>query len=172
MDYNRVKVAKSANVVKEAVLLGDVTVGEDCCILFHAVLRGDEDRIVVGKCSNIQDNCTVHADVGYPAVIGDYVTVGHNALVHGCKIGDGTLVGMGSIVMNGTVVGKECLIGAGSLVLQNQKIPDGSLVLGNPAKVVRALTEKERKGLYESSDCYLKVGRELREGGYVRTFEE
>ena len=107
MDYNRVKVAKSANVVKEAVLLGDVTVGEDCCILFHAVLRGDEDRIVVGKCSNIQDNCTVHADVGYPAVIGDYVTVGHNALVHGCKIGDGTLVGMGSIVMNGTVVGKS-----------------------------------------------------------------
>ena len=85
MDYNRVKVAKSANVVKEAVLLGDVTVGEDCCILFHAVLRGDEDRIVVGKCSNIQDNCTVHADVGYPAVIGDYVTVGHNALVHGCR---------------------------------------------------------------------------------------
>ena len=101
-------IAPSANVVKESVILGDVSIGEDSTVLFHAVLRGDDDSIRVGKYSNIQDNCTVHADRGYPAVIGDYVTVGHNAVVHGCTVGDGSLIGMGAIVLNGAQIGKEC----------------------------------------------------------------
>ena len=95
-----VKISESANVVKEAVVIGDVTVGEECTILFHAVLRGDAEKIIVGRCSNIQDNCTIHADTGYPAVIGAHVTVGHNAVLHGCTVGDGSLIGMGAVVLN------------------------------------------------------------------------
>ena len=112
MTGKKPEVAKTASIVKDSVMLGDVTVGEDSCILFYAVLRGDVESITVGKCSNIQDNCTVHADTGYPARIGDYVTVGHNTVLHGCTIGQGSLVGMGSVILNGARVGKECLIGA------------------------------------------------------------
>lgn len=156
----------SANIVKEAVILGDVSIGENSTVLFHAVLRGDDDSISVGKCSNIQDNCTVHADRGYPAVIGDCVTVGHNAVVHGCTVGDGSLIGMGAIVLNGAQIGKECLIGAGSVVLEGTVIPDGCLAVGCPAKVKRSLTEEERRKLYDSSWSYVETGRKLKKDGY------
>ena len=163
-----VKISESANVVKEAVVVGDVTVEEECTILFHAVLRGDAEKIVVGRCSNIQDNCTIHADTRYPAVIGAHVTVGHNAVLHGCTVGAGSLIGMGAVILNGAQIGRECLIGAGSLVLEGQVIPDGSLAVGNPAKVKRMLTEAERRRLYESSQAYIQVGRNLRAEGYCR----
>lgn len=156
----------SANIVKESVILGDVSIGENSTVLFHAVLRGDDDSISVGKCSNIQDNCTVHADRGYPAVIGDCVTVGHNAVVHGCTVGDGSLIGMGAIVLNGAQIGKECLIGAGSVVLEGTVIPDGCLAVGCPAKVKRSLTEEERRKLYDSSWSYMETGRKLKKDGY------
>ena len=156
----------SANIVKESVILGDVSIGENSTVLFHAVLRGDDDSISVGKCSNIQDNCTVHADRGYPAVIGDCVTVGHNAVVHGCTVGDGSLIGMGAIVLNGAQIGKECLIGAGSVVLAGTVIPDGCLAVGCPAKVKRSLTEEERRKLYDSSWSYVETGRKLKKDGY------
>lgn len=156
----------SANIVKESVILGDVSIGENSTVLFHAVLRGDDDSIRVGKYSNIQDNCTVHADRGYPAVIGDYVTVGHNAVVHGCTVGDGSLIGMGAIVLNGAQIGKECLIGAGSVVLEGTVIPDGCLAVGCPAKVKRSLTEEERRKLYDSSWSYVETGRKLKKDGY------
>lgn len=156
----------SANIVKESVILGDVSIGENSTVLFHAVLRGDDDSISVGKCSNIQDNCTVHADRGYPAVIGDCVTVGHNAVVHGCTVGDGSLIGMGAIVLNGAQIGKECLIGAGSVVLEGTVIPDGCLAVGCPAKVKRSLTEEERRKLYDSSWSYVETGRKLKKDGY------
>lgn len=156
----------SANIVKESVILGDVSIGEDSTVLFHAVLRGDDDSIRVGKYSNIQDNCTVHADRGYPAVIGDCVTVGHNAVVHGCTVGDGSLIGMGAIVLNGAQIGKECLIGAGSVVLEGTVIPDGCLAVGCPAKVKRSLTEEERRKLYDSSWSYVETGRKLKKDGY------
>ena len=152
----------SANIVKESVILGDVSIGENSTVLFHAVLRGDDDSISVGKCSNIQDNCTVHSDRGYPAVIGDCVTVGHNAVVHGCTVGDGSLIGMGAIVLNGAQIGKECLIGAGSVVLEGTVIPDGCLAVGCPAKVKRSLTEEERRKLYDSSWSYVETGRKLK----------
>lgn len=156
----------SANIVKESVILGDVSIGENSTVLFHAVLRGDDDSISVGKCSNIQDNCTVHSDRGYPAVIGDCVTVGHNAVVHGCTVGDGSLIGMGAIVLNGAQIGKECLIGAGSVVLEGTVIPDGCLAVGCPAKVKRSLTEEERRKLYDSSWSYVETGRKLKKDGY------
>ena len=156
----------SANIVKESVILGDVSIGENSTVLFHAVLRGDDDSISVGKCSNIQDNCTVHADRGYPAVIGDCVTVGHNAVVHGCTVGDGSLIGMGAIVLNGAQIGKECLIGAGSVVLEGTVIPDGCLAVGCLAKVKRSLTEEERRKLYDSSWSYVETGRKLKKDGY------
>ena len=111
------KIAQTANIVKEAVVIGDVTIGDGSCVLFHAVIRGDDDRIEIGRCTNIQDNCTVHVDRGCPAIIGNYVTVGHNAVLHGCTIGDGSLIGMGSVILNRAKIGKECLIGAGSLVI-------------------------------------------------------
>ena len=100
MNGKKPEAAETANIVKDSVVLGDVTVGEDSCVLFYAVLRGDVEKITVGKCSNIQDNCTVHADAGYPAAIGDYVTVGHNAVLHGCTVGQGSLIGMGSVILN------------------------------------------------------------------------
>ena len=131
----------SANIVKESVILGDVSIGENSTVLFHAVLRGDDDSIRVGKYSNIQDNCTVHADRGYPAVIGDCVTVGHNAVVHGCTVGDGSLIGMGAIVLNGAQIGKECLIGAGSVVTRD--IPDNHIAFGVPCRPIREITEKD-----------------------------
>lgn len=168
MNGKKPEAAETANIVKDSVVLGDVTVGEDSCVLFYAVLRGDVEKITVGKCSNIQDNCTVHADAGYPAAIGDYVTVGHNAVLHGCTVGQGSLIGMGSVILNGARIGKECLIGAGSLVLENQVIPDGSLAAGRPAEVKRQLTEEERKKLYESSRHYVKMGKRLQAEGLCR----
>lgn len=156
----------SANIVKEAVILGNVSVGPDSTVLFHAVLRGEAERIEVGECSNIQDNCTVHADRGYPALIGDHVTVGHNAVVHGCTIGNGSLIGMGSVILNGAQIGRECLIGAGSVVLEGTVIPDRCLAAGNPAKVKRQLTDGECRRLYDSSASYRETGRKLKKDGY------
>jgi len=159
-------IAASTNIVKESVVMGDVSIGEDSTILFYAVLRGDDNKIIIGKGTNIQDNCTVHTSKVDPTMVGDYVTVGHNAILHGCTIGDNTLIGMGATVMNGSVIGKNCLIAAGSLVLEHQNIPDGSMVMGRPAKVTRALTEEEIAGLKESALSYIEEGKKLREEGY------
>lgn len=161
------KISVTASIAAGAVIYGDVAVGDYTSILFHAVLRGDDDSITVGRCSNIQDNATVHTARGYPTVIGDHVTVGHNAIVHGCTIGDASLIGMGAIVLNGAKIGKNCLIGAGSVVLENQEIPDGSLAVGNPAKVRRTLTEQEKYKIYENSMAYVETGKRLKKDGYT-----
>lgn len=160
------KIAASANIVKESVVMGDVSVGEDSTILFYAVLRGDDNKIIIGNGTNIQDNCTIHTSTVDPAVIGNHVTVGHNAILHGCTIGDNTLIGMGATVMNGSVIGKNCLIAAGSLVLERQNIPDGSMVMGRPAKVTRALTPEEIAHLEQSAQHYIADGKKLRAAGY------
>lgn len=160
------KISPSANIVKESTIMGDVTVGENCTILFYAVLRGNDNKIVVGDGTNIQDNCTLHTSLVDPVILGKNVTVGHNAIVHGCRVGDNTLIGMGATIMNGTVIGKNCLIAAGSLVLEHQSIPDGSLVMGSPAKVKRKLTDDEIKNLENSAAHYIETGRKLREQGY------
>ena len=140
-------VGQGAYIARGAVVTGDVTLGEGASVWYNAVLRGDINRIVVGDHSNIQDNSVIHLADDFPCVVGSYVTVGHSAIVHACRIGDECLIGMGAVVLDGAELGAQCLIGARALVTQNVKIPAGSLVLGSPAKIVRALTEEERAGL-------------------------
>lgn len=161
-------IAASTNIIKESVDDGGCFLGEDSIPFFFCAgtALGDDNKIIIGKGTNIQDNCTVHTSKVDPTMVGDYVTVGHNAILHGCTIGDNTLIGMGATVMNGSVIGKNCLIAAGSLVLEHQNIPDGSMVMGRPAKVTRALTEEEIAGLKESALSYIEEGKKLREEGY------
>ncbi len=140
-----------------SVLIGNVTVGDDSSVWYNAVVRGDRAAIVIGSRTSVQDCTVVHADTDFPCHIGNGVTVGHGSIIHGCTIGDNTLIGMGSVIMNGAVVGRDCLIGAGSVVTQGKKIPDGMLALGSPAKVVRPLTEEEKKVNKRSSDCYVEM---------------
>jgi len=130
-----------------AVVLGDVTLGDHSSVWYNAVLRGDINRIAVGHHSNIQDNAVLHLADEFPCLVGNWVTVGHSAVVHACTVGDESLIGMGAIVLDGAEIGPQCLIGAHALVKQFAKIPAGSLVLGSPAKVVRALSTEERAGL-------------------------
>lgn len=141
------RLGRNVYIAKGAHVLGDVKIGAHSSVWFGAVLRGDINRIVVGHHSNIQDNAVLHLADDYPCLIGNYVTVGHSAVVHACRVGDEVLVGMGAIILDGAVVGRQSLIGAKALVKQGMKIPAGSLVLGAPAKVVRKLTLQERAGL-------------------------
>lgn len=151
------KNSADAYVASSADIIGDVSLAKDSSIWYQSVVRGDHDRIVIGEGSNIQDGCVLHADEGFPAIIGNYVTVGHAAIIHGCEIGDGALIGMGAIVLNGAKIGKNAIIGAGALVTQGTVIPDGMLALGSPAKVKRAVTEEEiaenRKNTLEYITC-------------------
>ena len=159
-------IAKSANIVKDSVVIGDVTIGEDSTVLFYAVLRGNDNKIVIGNGTNIQDNCTIHTSPVDQAINGNHVTVGHHAKVTGCKIGDNTLIGMGATVMNGSVIGKNCLVAAGSLVLERQNIPDGSMVMGRPAKVTRALPPEEIEGLKGRAQHDIQTWRDMKAAGY------
>ena len=135
MNYKNVKIAEGARIAKQSVILGNVTIGRDSCVLYYAVLRGDDAPIVIGEETNIQENCTIHVSHNMPVHIGNNVTVGHNAVLHGCTIGDRTLIGMGSVILDGARIGNDCIIGAGSLVTKNTVIPDGSLVMGSPARI-------------------------------------
>lgn len=145
----------TAFVADGARIVGDVSLATGCSVWYNAVLRGDSAGVVIGPGSNVQDNVSVHVDTGHPVVIGSKVSVGHNAVVHGCTIGDGTLVGMGSVILSGAVIGDGCLIAGGAVVLGGTEIPPGSLVAGVPAKVRRALTDEERAGLIANADIYL-----------------
>jgi carbonic anhydrase/acetyltransferase-like protein (isoleucine patch superfamily) len=149
------KLGKGVYVAKTATVIGDVTIGANSSVWYGAVLRGDINRIVVGHHSNIQDNAVLHLADDFPCIVGNWVTVGHSAIVHACKVGDEVLVGMGAVILDGAVIGKQSLIGAGALVTQGVKIPPGSLVLGSPAKVVRKLTVKERGGLKWWAEKYV-----------------
>ena len=133
----------NAYIAPNATGVGDVHIGAGSSVFFGAVLRGDREPITIGEDTNIQDNCVLHADPGFPTKVGRDCTVGHAAILHGCTIGDNTLVGMGAIVLNGAVVGRDCIIAAGALVTQGAVIPDGSMVMGAPGKVRRPLTPEE-----------------------------
>lgn len=157
----RVKLVGAGHfVAPNAAVIGDVTLHENSSVWFSCVLRGDAERIEVGAGSNIQDGTVMHADPGFPMVVGRNVTVGHNAMLHGCNIGDGSLVGIGAVVLNGARIGKGCLIGANALVTEGMEIPDGSMVLGSPAKIRKQLTEEQRIALMHNADHY--VGNALR----------
>jgi carbonic anhydrase/acetyltransferase-like protein (isoleucine patch superfamily) len=141
------KLGQDVYIAKTAVVLGDVTLGAHSSVWYGAVVRGDINRIVVGHHTNIQDNAVLHLADDFPCLVGNWVTVGHGAIVHACKVGDEVLVGMGAVILDGAVIGRQSIIGAKALVKQGMKIPPGSLVLGAPARVVRKLTRKERAGL-------------------------
>ncbi len=148
-----------AFIAEGAVVRGDVRIERNASIWYNAVLRGDVDSIAVGEGSNIQDGCVVHVDRGCPVRIGRNVTVGHGAIVHGCTIGDGTLIGMGAIILNGAVIGEGCIVGAGALVTQGKHIPAGTLVVGSPARTVRAVTPEEREHNLANAQLYVEEAR-------------
>ncbi len=154
------KMMEDVTVLPGAVVCGDVTIGAGSGVWFGAVVRADEAAIAVGEDTNIQDGAVLHVSEGYPLTVGSGVTVGHGAIVHGCTIGDNTLIGMGAIVLDGAVVGRDCIIGAGSLVSGKTVIPDGWMAYGNPAKAVRPLRPEEIEGNRHSAAEY-KKRREL-----------
>jgi len=147
-------IGQNVYLARGAVVVGDVTIGDHSSVWYNAVLRGDINRIVVGHHTNIQDNAVVHLADDYPCLVGNYVTVGHSAIVHACTVGDEVLIGMGAIILDGAVIGERSLVGANALVTQGKRIPPESLVLGSPAKVVRALTVAERGQLRISAEKY------------------
>lgn len=146
---------KNVYIARGAVVVGDVTLGDDASVWYNAVLRGDINRIVVGAGTNIQDNSVLHLADNFPCLVGSYVTVGHSAIIHACTIGDECLIGMGAVILDGAELGPQCLVGARALITQHARIPPGSLVLGSPAKVVRTLTQHERAGLKYWADKYV-----------------
>lgn len=148
-------------IAPSAIVIGNIILAEDASIWFGAVLRGDNEPIFVGTGSNIQENSVLHTDIGYPLTIGTGCTIGHQAMLHGCTIGDNSLIGMSATVLNGAVIGKNCLIGAGALVTEGKVIPDNSLVMGTPGKVVRTLNEAQIEGLRESAAHYVANARQF-----------
>jgi len=153
----------SVFVAPGAYLVGDVTIGEESTVWFNAVLRGDDGPITIGKRCSIQDNATIHLYEGSPVIIGDDVTIGHNVILHGCKVGRYSIIGMGSTLLDNVEIGEECIIGANTLLAGGIKIPPRSLVLGSPGKVVRELTDKDLQMLQFSSESYVKKGKEYKE---------
>ena len=143
-------------VADNATVVGMVKLENNASIWFNAVVRGDNEIITVGENSNIQDGSVLHTDPGVPLTIGKNVTVGHKVMLHGCTIGDNSLIGINSVILNGAKIGKGCLIGANSLVTEGKEIPDGSLVMGSPAKVIKQLTVEQQQGLLLSADTYVK----------------
>jgi len=159
-------ISPSAYIQQSAHIIGDVQIGEDSSVWFNAVVRGDVCYIRIGKRVNIQDNATIHVfSGGIPTILGDGVSIAHNVVAHACTIHAFTLVGMGAIVLDGAEIGEECLIGAGAVVAPRSKIPPRSLVLGNPAKVVRALTADDIERLHKTAENYVRFSREYIEQG-------
>lgn len=149
-------------LAENAILVGDVILGEDVSVWFGAVIRADKDSISLGNRSNIQDNAVVHTSTGYPVSIGQDVSVGHGAILHGCTIADRVLVGMGAIVMNGACVGENSIIGAGAVITERSEIPSGSVVLGVPGKVVRQTTEAQCEEIVKNAINYIELARSYR----------
>lgn len=158
------QIHESCFVSENSSVIGDVCIGENTSVWFGAVIRGDEDSISIGKNSNVQDNSVLHCDVGYPISVGNNVTIGHNAIVHGATIGDNVLIGMGAIVMNGAVVGADSVIGAGSVCTERMVVPEGSVVVGIPGKIVKNAKEHNHSLTELNADAYVKLGKDYIEG--------
>ncbi len=142
-------------IAPDANVIGSVTLGEDVGIWFGATLRGDNEPMTVGRGTNIQEGVMVHSDPGFPASIGENCTIGHHAIIHGCTIGDNSLIGMGATILNGARIGKNCLVGANALVTEGKEFPDNSLIVGSPARAVRNLDEKAAEGIRRSAEKYV-----------------
>jgi carbonic anhydrase/acetyltransferase-like protein (isoleucine patch superfamily) len=158
------EVAESAWVAGSAEVMGNVRLAEDASVWFGAVVRGDCESISIGEGSNIQDASVLHADLGKPLVVGRHVTVGHQVMLHGCTIGDESLIGIGAVVLKGAKIGRNCLVGAGALVTEGKEFPDGSMIIGSPAKAVRQLTPEQIEGLRRSAQHYVDNARRFKSG--------
>ena len=154
--------AGSVWIAPDASVIGKVILGANVGIWFGAVLRGDNDPIEIGDDTNIQEHTVIHTDLGYPVKVGKGCTIGHKALLHGCTIGDNSLVGMGAIILNGATIGKNCLVGAGALITEGKSFPDGSLILGSPAKAVRQLDDAAIEALRKSAAHYVENARRFK----------
>jgi len=150
------QVAESAWVAESAEVIGQVELHKNASIWPKVVIRGDNDLIQIGEGSNVQDASVLHTDPGYSLMIGKYVTVGHQVMLHGCHIGDGSLIGIGAVILNGAKIGKNCLVGAGALVTEGKEFPDGSMILGTPAKAVKELTAEQIAGIHDIAERYVK----------------
>lgn len=164
LDGTRPQVAESAWVAENAQVIGDVQLAPGSSVWFGATLRGDTEPIVVGEGSNIQDGSVLHTDKNLPLTIGRHVTVGHQVMLHGCTIGDESLIGIGAIVLNGAKIGKNCLVGAGALVTEGKEFADGSMIIGSPAKAMRQLTPEQIEGLRRSALHYMENAERYRQG--------
>jgi carbonic anhydrase/acetyltransferase-like protein (isoleucine patch superfamily) len=149
-----------AYLASGAIVVGDVEIGEDVGIWYHATIRGDRALIRISKGTNVQDNCVIHAGSNHPVVIGEFCTIGHGAILHGCQIEENTVIGMGAIVMNGCKIGRNCIIGAGTLLTQNTTIPDHSVVIGSPGKVIRSITEEEIISNRKNAETYITLAKQ------------
>src|SRR5690606_16931240 len=151
-------------IAPDATLIGKISLGRDVGVWFGAVLRGDNEPITIGEGSNVQEHTVMHTDMGFPLTVGRGCTIGHRAMLHGCTIGDNSLIGMGAIVLNGARIGNNCLVGAGGLVTEGKEFPDGSLIVGSPAKAVRSLDEQAIAMLRLSALHYVENGRRFKKG--------
>ncbi len=164
LDERTPQVAETAWVADSAQVVGGVVLGPDSSVWPGVVIRGDSGPISVGEGSNIQDNSVLHTDEGVPLTIGKHVTVGHQVMLHGCTVGDESLIGIGAIVLNNARIGRNCLVGAGALVTEGKEFPDGSMIVGSPARVVRQLTPEQIEGLRRSAQHYMANARRYRAG--------
>ncbi|MFD1709359.1 gamma carbonic anhydrase family protein [Ottowia sp. GY511] len=162
IDGKAPQVDPTAWIAESAEVMGAVTLGPDASVWFGCVLRGDTETMTIGEGSNIQDLSVLHADVGQPLTVGRHVTVGHKVMLHGCTIGDESLIGIGAVVLNGAKIGKNCLVGAGSLVTEGKEFPDGSMIVGSPARAIRQLTPEQIEGLRQSAQHYIDNARMFR----------
>ena len=158
------KLGKDAYVADSAQVIGKVTLEENVSVWFGTIIRGDSEHLHIGRNSNIQDACVLHADEGIPLTLGENVSVGHKAMLHGCTVGDGSLIGIGAVVLNHAKIGKHCLVGAGALVTEGKEFPDGSMILGSPAKAVRQLTPEQMVGLQRIAQHYVENTQRYRQG--------
>ncbi len=162
------KIHPSVFIADSALVVGDVTIGRDSSVWFNAVVRGDTTSITIGQRCNLQEGVIVHADLGYPTIMGDDVTVGHGAIVHGARVGDGCLIGIRAVLLNGATIGAGAMVGAGAVVTEGKVIPPRSLVLGVPGRIVRELTPDEVEENHSRAAEYVGKARAFRDGGFGR----
>jgi len=162
LEENTPEIAETAWVAESAVVVGKVKLEEHASVWFNVSIRGDNELITIGENSNVQEGAVLHTDVGYPMHIGKNVTVGHQAMLHGCTIGEGALIGIQAVVLNGARIGKNCLVGAGALVTEGKEFPDNSLIIGTPAKAVRQLSEEDIARMHAGTDSYVQRAQQFK----------